>query len=230
MLPANKAVETNMATSIPNTGKAISLKLLVDKSSNKVLFAEAGKDFVDFLFGLIHIPIGSIMGLLWSHGIPGPGSLSSVFESIQNLDPTCLHQTKEELLMPEPAFPSNTHPPPLLLNFVPPKQQTGVDDENQFFSSKTRFGSHAVDLESLIHSSPLKGSAVKDKETGYVKGVATFTVMDNLMVKPMSTITSITLLNTFNVKDVSLLQEKTVNVDLQKVLFNSYIASSFFFS
>jgi hypothetical protein len=132
--------------------------------------------------------------------------------------------------MPEPAFPSNTHPPPLLLNFVPPKQQTGVDDENQFFSSKTRFGYHAVDLESLIHSSPLKRSAVKDKETGYVKGVATFTVMDNLMVKPMSTITSITLLNTFNVKDVSLLQEKTVNVDLQKVFFNSYIASSFFFS
>jgi hypothetical protein len=217
MLPANKAVETNMATSIPNTGKAISLKLLVDKSSNKVLFAEAGKEFVDFLFGLIHIPIGSIMGLLWSHGIAGPGSLSSVYESIQNLDPTCLHQTKEELLMPEAAFPSNTHPPPLLLNFVPPKQQAGVDDEKQYFSSETRFGSHAVDLESLIHSSVLKKSADEAMVTGYVKGVATFMVMDDLMVKPMSTITSITLLNTFNVKDVSLLQEKTLNIDIKKV-------------
>jgi hypothetical protein len=193
------------------------LKLLVDKSSNKVLFAEAGKEFVDFLFGLIHIPIGSIMGLLWSHGIAGPGSLSSVYESIQNLDPTCLHQTKEELLMPEAAFPSNTHPPPLLLNFVPPKQQAGVDDEKQYFSSETRFGSHAVDLESLIHSSVLKKSADEAMVTGYVKGVATFMVMDDLMVKPMSTITSITLLNTFNVKDVSLLQEKTLNIDIKKV-------------
>jgi hypothetical protein len=75
MLPANKPVEKKMATSIPNTSKTISLKLLVYKSSNKVLFVDAGKEFVDFLFGLIHIPIGSIMGLLWSHGIPGPGSL-----------------------------------------------------------------------------------------------------------------------------------------------------------
>ncbi|GLT72030.1 hypothetical protein SLA2020_440010 [Shorea laevis] len=96
-----------MATaSIPNTSNSISLKLLVDKNSNRVLFAEAGKEFVDFLFGLIQIPIGSIMGLLWNHGIAGPGSLSRVYESIQNLDSTCLHQTKEELLMPEPAFPS----------------------------------------------------------------------------------------------------------------------------
>ena len=67
---------------------------------------KAGKEFVDFLFGLIHIPTGSIMGLLWNHGMAGPGSLSRVYESIQILDPTCLHQTKEELLMPEPAFPS----------------------------------------------------------------------------------------------------------------------------
>jgi hypothetical protein len=108
--------------STPNSSKAISLKLLVDNNSGKVLFAEAGKEFVDFLFGLIRIPIGSIMGLLWSHGIAGPGSLSRVYESIQNLDSNCLHQSKEEFLMPEPAFPSDTHPPTLLLNFVPPKQ------------------------------------------------------------------------------------------------------------
>lgn len=31
----------------------ISLKLLVDRNENKVIFGEAGKDFVDFLF---HFP------------------------------------------------------------------------------------------------------------------------------------------------------------------------------
>ncbi|XP_062172548.1 uncharacterized protein LOC133878075 [Alnus glutinosa] len=74
------------------------------------------------------------------------------------------------------------------------------------------------DLESLIDSSVLKKSADEAMVTGYVKGVATFMVMDDLMVKPMSTITNITLLNTFNVKDVSLLQEKTVNIDIKKGL------------
>jgi hypothetical protein len=130
------------AASTPNSSKAISLKLLVNGNSRKVLFAEAGKEFVDFLFGLIQIPIGSIMGLLWNHGMAGLGSLSKVYESIQNLDPTCLHQTKEELLMPEPAFPSNTHLPPLLLNFVPPNQAT-TSVENHFNS---RLLSNSCDL------------------------------------------------------------------------------------
>jgi hypothetical protein len=126
-------VETKMASaSTPNNSKAISLKL-VNSNSRKVLFAGAEKEFVDFLFELIQIPIGSIMGLLWNHGMARPGSLSRVYESIQNLNPTCLHQTKEELLMPEPVFPSNTHPPPLLLNFVPPDQAT-TSVENHFNS------------------------------------------------------------------------------------------------
>ena len=56
-----------MATSIPNTksSKTISLNLLVDNKSNKVVYAEARKEFVDFFFGLLQIPLGSIMGLLW---------------------------------------------------------------------------------------------------------------------------------------------------------------------
>jgi hypothetical protein len=58
---------------------------------------------------------------------------------------------------------------------------------------------------------------VEPKETGYVRGVVTYMVMDDLTVEPMSTISSITLLNTFNVKDVSFLQEKMVNVDIKKV-------------
>ena len=46
-----------MATSIPNTksSKTITLNLLVDNSSNKVAYAEARKEFVDFLFGLLQI-------------------------------------------------------------------------------------------------------------------------------------------------------------------------------
>jgi hypothetical protein len=135
--------ETKMAAeSTPSSSKAISLKLLVNSNSRKVLFAGAKKEFVDFLLELIQIPIGSIVGLLLNHGMAGPGSLSRVYESIQNLDPTCLHQTKEELLMHEPTFSSNTHPPPLLLNFVPPDQAT-TPVENHFNS---RLLSNSCDL------------------------------------------------------------------------------------
>ncbi|CAH1443479.1 unnamed protein product [Lactuca virosa] len=45
---------------------------------------------------------------------------------------------------------------------------------------------------------------------GYVKNVVTYMVMDNLVVKPISTISSITLINKFGVNDLSRLEEKTL--------------------
>ncbi|KAL6126580.1 hypothetical protein ACLB2K_074627 [Fragaria x ananassa] len=51
---------------------------------------------------------------------------------------------------------------------------------------------------------------------GFVKGVVTYMIMDDLEVKPMSTISSITLLNRFNVKDVGVLQEKAVDLGMQE--------------
>ena len=59
-----------------------------------------------------------------------------------------------------------------------------------------------------------KGSS---SEGGYVKGVVTYMVMDDLEVKPMSTISSITLLNKFNVKEVRSLEEKVVELGMDEV-------------
>ncbi|CAL4958275.1 unnamed protein product [Urochloa decumbens] len=47
---------------------------------------------------------------------------------------------------------------------------------------------------------------------GFVQGVVTYTVMDDLTVTPMSAISSITLLNTFAVRDLADLQERTVQI------------------
>ena len=52
---------------------------------------------------------------------------------------------------------------------------------------------------------------------GFVKGVVTYTVMDDLVVKPMSKISSITLPNKFNVKDVGDLEESVVEVGMSEV-------------
>ncbi|KAG7946987.1 hypothetical protein I3843_14G069900 [Carya illinoinensis] len=55
-------------------------------------------------------------------------------------------------------------------------------------------------------------------EKGYVRGVVTYLVMDDLTVKPMATISSITLLNTLNIKDMGSVQEKKVEIDIDKGL------------
>ncbi|KAL6128289.1 hypothetical protein ACLB2K_071644 [Fragaria x ananassa] len=53
---------------------------------------------------------------------------------------------------------------------------------------------------------------------GYVKDVVTYMVMDNLEVKPMSTISCITMLNKFNVREVGSLEEKVVHLGMDEGL------------
>ena len=48
--------------------------------------------------------------------------------------------------------------------------------------------------------------------TGFVKEVVMYTVMDDLQVAPMSTISSIAALNALGITDISLLQEKSVRL------------------
>ncbi|PPR84199.1 hypothetical protein GOBAR_AA36506 [Gossypium barbadense] len=55
-------------------------------------------------------------------------------------------------------------------------------------------------------------SSFTANEVGCVKGIVTNTVMDDSTVTPMSTISSITLLRKFNIKQLDALEEKVVNV------------------
>ncbi|GMP89305.1 hypothetical protein CsSME_00040943 [Camellia sinensis var. sinensis] len=96
----------------------LSLKLLIDTNSNKVLFAEAGKDFVNFLFGLLELSLGSFLALLLTkHNDTGAtfGSLSRVYQSVQKFDKGYLqpNQTKDTLLRCKISA-SNTAQTPLL--------------------------------------------------------------------------------------------------------------------
>ncbi|KAL5800097.1 hypothetical protein ACOSQ4_032981 [Xanthoceras sorbifolium] len=56
----------------------------------------------------------------------------------------------------------------------------------------------------FVDSAPTSTSTTggSNVEAGFVKGVVTYMVLDNLEVKPVSTISSIDLLNEFNVKMV----------------------------
>ncbi|GAB4857131.1 hypothetical protein Ancab_015042 [Ancistrocladus abbreviatus] len=53
-------------------------------------------------------------------------------------------------------------------------------------------------------------------DNGFVKGLVNYMIMDDLVVKPMSTVSSITLLNQFNINDVSFLEEKVVHLGLRE--------------
>ncbi|KAJ0092427.1 hypothetical protein Patl1_27085 [Pistacia atlantica] len=67
-------------------------------------------------------------------------------------------------------------------------------------------------------SNPAGKSTIVAAERGFVKAVVTYMVMDNLELKPMSTISSITMLNRFHVKDVRSLEEKVVDFGVEEGL------------
>lgn len=65
-------------------------------------------------------------------------------------------------------------------------------------------------------STPVKASSTP-KEIGFVKPVVTYMIMDDLEVKPMSPISTIALLNRFNVRDFGALEEKVVDLGMDEV-------------
>ena len=60
----------------------MSLKLLIDTESQRVLFAEADKEFIDFLFHILRLPLGIIIPLLEKQGMVG--SFGNIYKSIEN--------------------------------------------------------------------------------------------------------------------------------------------------
>ena len=178
----------------PDTFKmaTVSLKLLVDTSTQKVIFAEAGKDFVDFLFGLLEIPLGSLLSHLARQGVYESWALSKVYQSVNELDKEYLQpdQTKNILLNPIMSS-SRTKGAPLM-------QQLGY-------------------RKSQSSSSSSYNSNVGKEVDGYVKGSVTYMISDDLAVKPVSSISSISLINSLGVKDIATLEEKIVDIDMQKV-------------
>ncbi|KAF7116987.1 hypothetical protein RHSIM_RhsimUnG0007100 [Rhododendron simsii] len=66
--------------------------------------------------------------------------------------------------------------------------------------------------------SPKIASTGLSGEGGYVKGLITYMVMDDLVVMPMSTISGIALLSKFNVTNVQYLEEKVVTFGMDEGL------------
>ncbi|KAM0043259.1 hypothetical protein Hdeb2414_s0010g00339161 [Helianthus debilis subsp. tardiflorus] len=219
----------------------MSLKLLVDKRGPRVLFAEVPKEFVDFLFHLFSLPLGTLIELIGSNQMVG--CLGKLKDSVESFNGNYLQPgiKKNDIFHPKTVFNGDT----CLLSYdhASSHDQSGAskvvyrcanavkntpnychyccEDNN---SCKLNVTLHAnstcpecnrsmnvpmalvMPKEVLVTKEP-----VKKKNAGYVKEVVTYMVMDDLEVKPMSTISSITLINNFGVKDLSQLEEKTVS-------------------
>ncbi|RCV15512.1 hypothetical protein SETIT_3G061600v2 [Setaria italica] len=219
----------------------ISLKLLVDNKTKKVLFAEAGKEFVDFVFSLLTLPIGAVVKLISAGTMQG--SIGRLYQSVDHMGASYLlpGADKKDLLQPKVLQPDGRE---LLL-----LQGAGTGDGTDDASPLSRFKMYtcaghcvtvtmeagaqcpqcrqamATEMVFVLPSATARpggggaaGASAAEDSGGYVKGVVTYMVTDGLEVTPMSAISSITLINRFSVgKDVDL-AEKFVTVGMDEGL------------
>ncbi|KAI8539933.1 hypothetical protein RHMOL_Rhmol09G0221300 [Rhododendron molle] len=215
-----------------SSSKEVTLKLLIDTKKNRVLFAEAGKDFVDFLFTLLSLPVGAVVRLLNANRMVG--CLGNLYESVENLSDTNMqpNQSKEVLLKPKPAVCS-TEASLLLTGDDAPAPAVKKVYKCAKLPSKLTADCHryfTYDPEAICPSCfyamsteitfvpPKVANTGLSGEGGYVKDVVTYMVMDNLVVMPMSTISGIALLSKFNVTNVASLEEKVVSFGMDEGL------------
>jgi hypothetical protein len=79
----------------------LSLKLLVDTKSNKVLFAEADHEFAGFLFGLLTLPIGAVSKFCSTYAMYG--SVSRIYDSVDNIGDSYLQAAAQHRQVQPPG-------------------------------------------------------------------------------------------------------------------------------
>ncbi|KAF6160959.1 hypothetical protein GIB67_007600 [Kingdonia uniflora] len=165
-----------------NSDAKITVKITIRKSNNKILYAEAGEDFVEFLFSILALPLGSVVRFL--ERTPNLGCISTLYKSVEGseFDRFITSSSRKEILL----FP-----------IIAPR-----------LGSKNRI----LDIEEMVYPTYLyKGITQKtpsntvDKVTSnavvnpnplgiFLKAPEKFIITDNLIVTPFSFISSLSLL------------------------------------
>ncbi|KAK9056442.1 hypothetical protein SSX86_023803 [Deinandra increscens subsp. villosa] len=205
-----------MAASTP----IITLKLVIDKKEQRVLFAEADKDFVDFLFSLLVLPVSNIIQLLDNRAMVG--GLAKIYQSASDLneDYIQLDQNKDAILKPKTSLPIFSSQLPLLPPNTVSASSTASNVSAVIYKcTSCNRKSNAV-YTSASSTCPYcfrpLTSYVHSKGGGFVKGLVKYMVMDDLVVSPMPTISNIALFGKYNIKDLSAVEEKVVHMGMNE--------------
>ncbi|KAL5711063.1 hypothetical protein ACHQM5_021558 [Ranunculus cassubicifolius] len=210
-------------------------KKKIDTKAQRVLFAEADKKVIDFLFSLLVLPIGSVIELISKKNMVG--CIGNLHGSIENISATYIQPNfdKNYLLKPKSVLSSGNIP--LLPSSVTETVRTANVIPKYYKCSYNRYSachdyvttSHGVGCPLCSHSMTSEVNYVTGPndtpktipgkgEGGYVKEVVTYMVSDDLVVMPMSTISTITLFNRFNVESFGFLEEKNVKFGMEEGL------------
>ncbi|KAK4268665.1 hypothetical protein QN277_025285 [Acacia crassicarpa] len=215
-----------MASNLSVTPKQITVRIVVDIEENKVLYAEAGKDFVDVLLSFLTLPLGTIARLVDKDSNMKPlrfGCISSLYQSLANLEPeywnseTC----KQMLLQPRNAMERFNRRLKINIDDTEPTKFYACEMSDcrrkpnmlvsTFNDIKCKCGKnliHVLDVDDTI-------SADDNMGEGYVRE-ASFVVYDDLRVMPHNPTSTLSVLKILRSKDK--IVDFTVNIGPEEVM------------
>ncbi|XP_074279801.1 uncharacterized protein LOC141605070 [Silene latifolia] len=178
-----------------------SLKLMVDSKRKQVVFAEAGKDFVDFLFYILSLPLATVVKLLNNEEMTG--SLPALYKSVESLKTEYFEENvnKNTVLVPKHLIDlpllSFRHAPATLRYFKCPVHNYVSCCEGVTCVQVTDYDRFSLPCfnqmtEEVTYTFVSPESENNDRP-GFVKKSVPYIVMDNLEVHPMS----LTLIKSF---------------------------------
>ncbi|CAL0302652.1 unnamed protein product [Lupinus luteus] len=203
----------------------LSLKLMVHKETNKVLFAEVGKDFVDVLISFLTFPLGTIARLVAKEGDMGPlkiASLSSLYESVGNIgDEYMWKDTCKEMLL-QPRNPMEDYCRSMKFN-VDDSEPTKYYVCNNLLQCRLACSVRCSTFQNKeCRCGELLGNQIAPKSCvsfdGFVKNSSCFMVTDDLCVHPMSLGTMFSIITNMGMEDMSPLKQIVVNVTQNQLI------------
>ncbi|XP_062231158.1 uncharacterized protein LOC133928721 [Phragmites australis] len=227
------------ATTTPST--TLTMKLLVDPSPLRwrVVFAEAGKDTVDFLFSLLALPVGTAVKLLGKDSVLG--CMGNLYSSAERLEDPYVQpgMAKDAILcaaMVRP--PAAVRPNSWVFPALPEPAPAPAPAPKKFFNCGRSYynsscGPYVTEVmgtrcpscgnsmyrETKLIGSPEPVAAEEPARKGFVQGgMVAYMVTDDLVISPMSNVSTISLLNACGVRDFGKLQERTVQIGYKEGL------------
>lgn len=221
-------------------GSEAKLKLAIDRVQQKVIFAEANKDSIDRLCSLLNLPIGGATKFLGKENFVG--CVAKLFDSVVKLgdkymqskmkkdvlvkpDITCLESFLEtdgvsranEMKLyymcsgsssPRQASACGSGTRTSLHLYVADDPQTICPQCQSPMSTAVQF----------VSSKGVSKEEASVDESGYVKGIVTYIVSDDLVVEPSSSTSTVDLLKKNNVRDSARLDMVDVSFGAREVL------------
>lgn len=224
----NKGLTFTCSQSMANKSmNSISLKALVDKRSNKVIFIETDDDFVDVLFNFLTIPMGTIIRLALEHSVPvAMGCMNNLYASVENIDASLFQSEscKDMLLCPRSGAESHCKNLKLKIsNGEPTRYFLCSEDCTHRYNLFSHYKDvlcecgEPMDNEISLSVGKLKKSSFADGGV-FCKGLTRFIITDDLQVMPPLSSAISSLFTKLGVMDASTTEEQAFNVGVDEVI------------